>query len=111
MTKAYWVQDEWSDNGGTIVFAEKNVVARREGSQELDVEFGKVSCKRASQWDKYAGQGVPISVMLADGYAQYCAACESLVHDDQEDKVVDDDMDLAYCNEICRNKFRLMWGK
>ena len=45
--KAFQVSDEWGDQGGVIVFAKHNVVARREGADELGIEFSHASCRRA----------------------------------------------------------------
>ena len=67
MKKAYSVQ---GDEHGCVVFAEHNVVARREGANELNIEFGDVeSCRRAPQFDQYADAGkVPVQALLDAGW-------------------------------------------
>ncbi|MGN8157903.1 hypothetical protein ACS8YF_04400 [Salinisphaera sp. SWV1] len=39
--KAFHVQ---ADEYGAVVFARSHVVARRQGAEDLDTEFGEVSC-------------------------------------------------------------------
>ena len=40
--KAFHVQ---ADEFGAVVFARSHVVARRQGAEDLDTEFGEVSCR------------------------------------------------------------------
>lgn len=53
--KAYEVSDSLGDSGCRIVYAEKNVVARRNGAAELGCDFSDVSCRRATWADDLPG--------------------------------------------------------
>lgn len=86
--KAYSVQ---GNEYGVIAFASCNVVARREGANELNIEFSDVeSCRRVPALDGYAGQpgGVPMRVLVEDhGWSQECGHCERRVYDDAPARV------------------------
>lgn len=73
--KAYEVREP--DEGHCeIVFAEKSVVARREGANELGCEFEEVeSCTRAPWADQYAPGPVPLHATLAHGWWHSCSGC------------------------------------
>jgi hypothetical protein len=95
--KAYSVQ---GNEYGVIAFARYNVVARREGANELNIEFGDVeSCRRLAALDCYAGQpgGVPMRVLVEDhGWSQECGYCERRVYHDEPGRVWEDDQ--VYCS-------------
>lgn len=76
MKKAYQVTEPEEGNA-VIVFAEKNVVARRNGANELDIDFTEVeSCVRKPQFDEFAAAGeVPVKALLADGWWFECGNC------------------------------------
>lgn len=73
--KAYEVREP--DEGNcVIVYADKNVVARREGAGELGCEFEEVeSCNRAPWADQYAPGPVPLHASLAAGWWHSCSGC------------------------------------
>lgn len=86
--KAYSVQ---GNEYGVIAFATSGVAARREGANELNIEFSDVeSCRRIPALDHYAGQpgGVPMRVLVEDhGWSQECGCCERRVYSDQPARV------------------------
>lgn len=73
--KAYEVREP--DEGNcVIVYADTNVVARREGAGELGCEFEEVdSCLRAPWADQYAPGPVPLHASLANGWWHSCSGC------------------------------------
>ena len=95
--KAYSVQ---GNEYGVITFATCNVVARREGANELNIEFSDVeSCRRMPALDGYAGQpgGVPMRVLVEDhGWSQECGYCERRVYHDAPARVWVKDQ--VYCH-------------
>lgn len=97
--KAYHVQ---SDEYATVRFAHNNVTARREGANELDVEFNSVSCKRLPGADKYAEKGdVPMRVLVEDfGWWTECGYCNHHVYSETEGSVWEDD--TGYCDIQCQ---------
>jgi hypothetical protein len=86
--KAYDVQ---SDEYGTIEFARYSVVARRDGANELNIDFEDVvSCRRVPELDKYAGVkgGVPMKVLVEEhGWSQECGSCYRRVYSDEKARV------------------------
>lgn len=83
--KAYSVQ---GIEYGCITFARSGVAARREGANELNIEFEDVeSCRRMRGLDKYAGRpgGAPMFVLVEQyGWSQECGYCESRVYADAD---------------------------
>lgn len=73
--KAYEVREP--DEGHcVIVFATRSVVARREGSNELDITFGEVDqCKRLPWADSYAPGPVPLKDCIEIGGWWSTCAC------------------------------------
>ncbi len=111
--KAYQVHD--GDEGWAIVFAYKNVVARREGANEIDADFSSVSCKRKPEWDQYAPGPVPPLARIASGWWYECAHCGRRVSEDLHAEVEDEGLDpndfeiveagrLVYCSHTCSQK-------
>ena len=74
------------DNETTIVFADRAVVARREGANDLNCEFESVeSCKRVPDFDQYAEAGfVPAEVLIDNGWWFECHGCYRTVNSDAE---------------------------
>lgn len=100
--KAFSVQ---ADEFGCIRFAKNHVTARREGANELDVEFSSiVSCRRVPELDSYAATGnVPWKVLLTDhGWSQECGHCNRMVYAEPGEYVFDDEKDQAYCSVECQ---------
>ncbi|MCS2154733.1 hypothetical protein MUU49_19460 [Scandinavium goeteborgense] len=96
--KAFHVQ---GDEYGCIRFAASNVVARREGANELDEDFNCVTCKRIPDADKYASQGqVPARALVEDlGWWQECGYCNCHVDNETEGRVWDEG--TIYCDIEC----------
>ena len=69
--KAYQVQDEFEGNA-VIEFSAHAVTARRNGANELNTEFGDVSCRRAPWADSYVPGPVPSSVLIENGWWLEC---------------------------------------
>lgn len=86
--KAYSVQ---GNEYGCITFARSGVAARREGANELNIDFEEVeSCRRMPELDGYAGKpgGVPMRLLVErHGWSQECGHCERRVYSDQEARV------------------------
>ena len=98
--KAYSVQ---GDEFGTVVFATCGVVARREGANELNIEFQDVeSCRRIPDLDNYSAQGsVPWKVLVEDhGWIMECAGCYKRVASDTEGSIWADE-NTVYCRKEC----------
>ncbi len=99
--KAFSVQ---ANEYGCIRFAKSHVVARREGANELDVEFCSIeSCRRIPDLDKYADAGdVPWRVLVEEhGWSQECGFCGHRVYDDVPERVWDGD-EQVYCSIECQ---------
>lgn len=74
MSKAYEVSDSLGDSGGRIMYAEKNVVARRNGAGELGCGFGDVSCRRAPWADEFFPNGpTPQQCIELGGWYYECS--------------------------------------
>ena len=97
--KAFHVQ---GDEYGVVVFANSNVVARREGALELDEQFNSVSCKRVPGLDSYAKAGKVASRVLVEdfGFWQECAWCSHQVDNETEERVWDGE--AVYCSIECQ---------
>ena len=71
---------------GCVVFAPSNVVARRNGANELDIPFeGVESCRLAPEFDEFAPGPVPAKALLAAGWWQYCSGCGKQVREDDDE--------------------------
>lgn len=100
LIRAYSVQ---GNNGGCVVFATTNVIARREGAERLECSFAEVeSCRLAPEFDSYAEAGsVPRQVLVEKhGWWQYCACCEDTVNALTRGRVWDEDS--VYCDVHCQ---------
>ena len=110
--KAYTVHD--GGDHSVIVFAQHNVVARREGANEMDIGFNEVDyCKRSPEFDSYAPGPVPPLDAIDHGWWFECACCGRRVDDDVCQSAEDDGEDpdffgavadgaTVYCSETCR---------
>lgn len=98
--KAYSVQ---GNEYGVIEFANYSVAARRQGANELNIEFDDVeSCTRVPELDKYAGRkgGVPFRVLVEEhGWSQECGYCERRVFNDEPDRIWLTDDQVVCCPE------------
>ncbi|MNG25322.1 hypothetical protein D3C76_1538000 [compost metagenome] len=85
-----------------IAFACSGVVARREGANELNIEFSDVeSCRRLPALDGYAGRpgGVPWRVLVEEhGWSQECGHCQGRVYSDEPERVWV--ADQVYCSAV-----------
>lgn len=109
--KAYAVLETGEDTGG-IVFARRDIEARKRGSCEYaDGEISSVTCRRAHWADEYSEtQRVPVLAAIQQGWRFECHGCgetlsECWFHD--EDKPIDGVigyMDgLVFCCAECRD--------
>lgn len=98
---AYFVQ---GDEYGVPVFATSNVVARREGANELDEPFGAVSCKRLPEADKYIDdpRGLRKALVEEMGYWQECGYCQAHVDESSKERLWKDD--AIFCGKECFDK-------
>lgn len=103
--KAYFVQ---GDEYGVAVFATCNVVARREGANELDEQFNAVSCRRLPGADKYVKDHEALKRALVEeiGYWQECAHCQAHVSEETTDRVWEGS--VVFCNAECQ-KYHHEW--
>jgi hypothetical protein len=112
--KAYTVHD--GGDHSVIVFALHNVVARREGANEMDCGFNEVDyCTRSPEFDAYAPGPVPPLAAIEHGWWFECSCCGRKVDSDVCQSAYDDgeDPDLfgavadgraVYCSETCRQR-------
>lgn len=110
--KAYEVREP-EEGSCVIVFATSGVAARREGSNELNIEFHEVeSCTRAPWADQYAPGPVPFSATLEAGWWFDCQHCGVRFDVDSRHGDYDEDLDDErtpvedatghYCCQTCQ---------
>ena len=59
--KAYEVCCDWAEESIVHIFAKSGIVARREGAEELNLEFQDISyCRRAPSLDRFSPGPVPL---------------------------------------------------
>jgi hypothetical protein len=81
--QAFVVYDD--DDGAVVVFEKTAVAARRIGARVLDTYFEYIeSCRRAPEFDEYAGSGVPNDVLLEHGWWFECYGCQRRISRDLE---------------------------
>lgn len=107
--KAYHV-GEGSEGEHVIVFATSGAAGRRQGGNELNLEFEEVQfCRRAPWADEFAGQrSIPAKAYHDNGWWLFCNHCETRLYEDAED---DDgnrrelvyDGQHAYCDQGCKD--------
>lgn len=107
--KAYSVGED-SEGGCVVVFAANGATARREGGNELNLEFCEVDfCRRAPWADQYAGQPfIPAKAYHEQGWWLYCSHCETQLYEDAEDddgnpRQIVYDGRHAYCDQLCKD--------
>lgn len=87
--KAYEVREDFEGHC-VIRFATNNATARREGAQELEIEWESVEhCIRKPEFDAYAPGPVPPTVLLEHGWWMECQECSIRIDLDSEPE--DDD--------------------
>jgi hypothetical protein len=111
--KAYEVRDDYEGHC-VIRFAANNATARREGANELDIEWENVEhCQRKPEFDQYAPGPVPADVLIEHGWWFECWHCDRRVSEDLKQEVEDDDLDpndfdiitdghAVYCSHRCQ---------
>jgi hypothetical protein len=116
--KAYMVTED-SEGHACIVFATNSATARREGGNELGVEWeGVESCKRSPEYDQYAPGPVPNMVLIDHGWWFECSHCGRRVSDDMAQEAEDDGLnpdnfeavesgDWIFCSHECLATDRL----
>jgi len=114
--KAYVVTDEFGEGYAAVMFAEKSVVARREGANELDCEFGDVSCKRAPWADDLApGPVSPKDCIELGGFWYECGCgCGRRINDEggQHDYELDgDNGELNPMDPVYDDTRRVFWNR
>lgn len=97
--KAFIVETDDPEDS-VIQFATTNVAARRQGAAVIGTNFGGVSCKRLPWADSYAGQRIPESAYLANGWSFECATCGNCV--DDETKSPEFEFGLVFCCPECQ---------
>ncbi|NBB11778.1 hypothetical protein [Pseudomonas sp. SLFW] len=107
--KAYHVGED-SEGGHVITFATNSATARREGGNEMGLEFNEVSFCRRAQWaDQFAGQPfIPAKAYHEQGWWLYCGQCETQLYEDAEDDdgnplIIVYDGRRAYCDQNCKD--------
>lgn len=108
--KAYAVTEE-DENTGGIIYAEHNIVARRLGANEYgDGDISYVSCRRAPWADEYYGTGLPISVMVDNGWHFECCGCgQRIDYDSTEysEDIIGTQHSLVFCDSVCEAYYNL----
>lgn len=112
--KAYMVRDDYEGNA-CIVFAKGGAQARREGANELGIDWESVeSCTRKPEFDQYAEAGtLPNSVLIEDGWWFECSHCYRRISKDLKEEVFDEGLNpddfeivdtgkLVFCSHSCR---------
>lgn len=85
--KAYKVHDGY-EGYGTVIFAMNSATARREGANELGIEWGEVeSCRRAPEFDQYAPGPVHPLTLIKHGWWIECQHCLRKVSIDMADEL------------------------
>lgn len=103
--KAFVVSEDM-EGRSVIVFAQHNVVARREGANELNTEFEYVECRRAPEFDSHAEKGfVPRSVLMGLGWWFTCHGprCEKQIFGGEDTYIIDAD-DRIFCSHKCHGE-------
>lgn len=95
--KAFCVTEE-PEGQSAVIFAKHNVVARRQGAQELNTEFDSVSCRRAPNFDSFAPGPVPVEALLQAGWRFECGHCCKQVTAQDPHAIVDEHV---YCGSEC----------
>lgn len=108
--KAYTVTES-SEGFAAVRFATNSATARREGANELDIDWeGVERCVRSPEFDQYAPGPVPKKVLIDAGWWFECHHCGKRINDDDDDdrdeidptdnEVVEDGRRI-YCSQSC----------
>lgn len=110
--KAFSVMEDF-DGHSVIVFAEKAVVARRNGANELNVDFSEVSeCKRLPWADEYAPGPVPVHVKIENGWWYECnCGCGRRIDNDQGVSDNEDDYEENPMHPVYVGTTAVYWNK
>lgn len=112
--KAYQVGEN-SEGHCVIVFATNGATARREGGNELNLEFEEVdTCTRKPQFDEYAPGPVPPKVLIENGWWFECVHCARTVSEEMASDIEDAGLnpenfeiieagDTVYCSRGCQS--------
>lgn len=127
--KAFAVLEKEENTGG-IIFAERDINARKAGANEYaDGEITGVTCRRAPWADQYADTGkVPVRVQVEAGWHYECSGCavriDEYLYDryepegEQENEKmaltyngwtpadIVEDGQMVYCQEACRAAYK-----
>lgn len=120
--KAYEVRDDYEGHC-VIRFATSSAQARREGAQELEIDWESVEhCRRKPEFDEYAPGPVPKMALLDAGWwfdchCHDCARTIELGSDDEEDADGDplpslDPVELGawlFCTPECAGRHCAWW--
>lgn len=97
--KAYTVHD--GGDHSVIQFATSNVVARREGANELGCEFNEVDyCKRSPEFDEYEPGPVPPLVAIKHGWWFECRHCGQQTDEYSEGPIIEEGNGV-FCSPVC----------
>ena len=106
---------EECENNGAIVFANRDIEARKWGADEFNEgQLGGLTCVRAPWADHLAGDPVPAKLMIGNGWNFECCGCGERI---DEDWLGDNDLPLegvigfqhgrVFCSEICQARQNL----
>jgi hypothetical protein len=118
MTRKIVAWEVSNDDHAVIVLHSNGLAARREGANELNLDFDEVSVKRANSFDKFS-DGIhtailhlPIKQMMEDfDFQGYCGWCEMTVYPssdygtDEKLPIFSDDGERVFCNAECKRKY------
>ncbi|MBO9459007.1 hypothetical protein [Labrenzia sp. R5_0] len=113
MEKAYSVQETF-EHTGAIIFAERNIEARKWGAGEFnDGELGGLMVYRAPWADRYREYGkIPASEMIAHGWWFECVECgerlsEDWLYDNRRslDDIIGHQGGAVFCCTGCARRF------
>ena len=80
--KAFAVLEKEENTGG-IIFATRDITARKAGANEYaDGDIRQVTCRRAPWADQYAGGKVPVRVQVENGWHYECSGCDIRIDED-----------------------------
>lgn len=109
--KAYQVCE--GDEGHAVIeFATSNAAARRNGANELGIEWESVeSCRRSPGFDSFAPGPVPPSELLRAGWWQECLHCRQRIDFGIEENDFGEPLEFdpvdhgthVFCRPACRD--------
>jgi len=107
--KAYVVAEPF-EGLSIVIFAKSNVVARREGANELGIEFNEVDyCHRAPGLDGYFPGPIPRKVLMYDlNWWLECYCCDAHLGSEDNPLWVDGN---PYCPTVCGPDYPSFWRR